>query len=191
VDSALKRFVDEQVLPTVWRRRLSGKASTPSCATWRRRTRRCWPNAIACSPNWTPGTRRTPARSRHGRLPRLPREDRLPRAGPARAKATTTNVDAELALQAGPQLVVPILNARYALNAANARWGSAVRRAVRHRRDPGRRRRRQGPGLQRSARRQGHRIRARQVLDQAAPLAKGSHADSTGYKVKAASWSCS
>lgn len=102
---------------------------------------------------------------------------------PKSAKATTKNVDAELATQAGPQLVVPILNARYALNAANARWGSlydalygtdAISEADGCQKGPGYNEKRGAKVIE----------YARYVLDRTVPLKKGSHIDSTGYAVK-------
>ena len=101
---------------------------------------------------------------------------------PQGTRATTSHVDAELATQAGPQLVVPILNARYALNAANARWGSLYDALYGTDAIPetGGAERGRGYNPVRGAKVIAH---VRTILDRAVPLADASYRDAAGFSV--------
>lgn len=101
---------------------------------------------------------------------------------PGSVQISTENIDPEIATMPGPQLVVPVNNARYALNAANARWGSLYDALYGTDLIP------ETPGLEKGPTYNPERgrvvmSRAAEILDEIAPLRQGSHREVTAYRL--------
>jgi malate synthase len=184
VDRTLHAFVEDEALP----------GSGVESATF-------WAGALAVINEFAPRNRDLLARRAqlqesiddyHGRSPGQPGEDYVEflrsigylTEPPAPFEITTTGVDPEVALLSGPQLVVPLLNARFATNAANARWGSLYDALY------GTDVIDESAGRSRGTAYNPVRGRAvvawaRRFLDDTFALGAGSHVDATAYRVDA------
>ena len=181
VAEALVRFVEEQVLP--------GTPLAPEAF---------WSGMAGIFHDFTPENRRLLAeRDRlQAAIDAWSREQGSDARDPERQRAFLTeigylaeepapftidpaNIDAEVAQLAGPQLVVPVLNARFLLNAVNARWGSLYDALYGTDAVPGPR---GGAGYD-AARGAQVVARAKTFLDEIVPLATGSHVEVDGYRV--------